>query len=101
MQIVLKRSALQPYICHDVLEAQQKAIDKNPRMPFFYNLRARCGRVAKSTACGGANRGKGAPWVIRTDDLARADIRHAADARRTRQPPSRAPRQNEMAFLII
>lgn len=103
MQIVLKRSALQPYICHDVLEAQQKAIDKNPRMPFFYNLNIDAGALwaRQSTACGGANRGKGAPWVIRTDDLARADIRHAADARRTRQPPSRAPRQNEMAFLII
>jgi len=41
---------------------------------------------------------KGAPWVIRTDDLARADIRRAADARRTRRPASRDPRQNEMAF---
>jgi len=41
---------------------------------------------------------KGAPWVIRTDDLAGADIRRAADARRTRRPASRDPRQNEMAF---
>ena len=41
---------------------------------------------------------KGAPWVIRIDDLARADIRRAADARRTRRPASCDPRQNEMAF---
>jgi len=41
---------------------------------------------------------KGAPWVIRTDDLAGADIRRTADARRTRRPASRDPRQNEMAF---
>ena len=45
MQIVLKRSALQPYICHDVLEDQQKAIDKNPRMPFFYNLNIDAGAL--------------------------------------------------------
>jgi hypothetical protein len=35
---------------------------------------------------------KGAPWVIRTDNLAGADIRRAADARRTRRPASRDPR---------
>ena len=41
---------------------------------------------------------KGAPWVIRTSDLARSDVRQAADARRNRRPASRDPRQNEMTF---
>jgi DNA invertase Pin-like site-specific DNA recombinase len=41
---------------------------------------------------------KGAPWVIRTGDLARPDVRRAADARRTRRPASLDPSQNEMAF---
>ena len=41
---------------------------------------------------------KGAPWVIPSGDLARADVRRAADARRTRRPASRDPNQNEMAF---
>ncbi len=41
---------------------------------------------------------KGAPWVIRTDDLARPDVRRVADQRRTRRPSSDDPSQNEMAF---
>ena len=41
---------------------------------------------------------KGAPWVIRTSDLARPDVRRAADARRNRRPASRDSRQNEMVF---
>ena len=41
---------------------------------------------------------KGAPWVIRTDDLARPDVRRVADQRRARRPSSDDPRQNEMAF---
>jgi excisionase family DNA binding protein len=41
---------------------------------------------------------KGAPWVIRADDLARPDVRRVADQRRTRRPSSDDPRQNEMTF---
>ncbi len=41
---------------------------------------------------------KGAPWVIRTSDLARPNIRRAADARRNRRPASDDLRQNELAF---
>jgi len=41
---------------------------------------------------------KGAPWVIRTSDLACPEIRSAADARRNRRPSSRDQRQNEMVF---
>ena len=41
---------------------------------------------------------KGAPWVIRTDDLARPDVKRVADQRRTRRPSSNDPHQNEMAF---
>jgi DNA invertase Pin-like site-specific DNA recombinase len=39
---------------------------------------------------------KGAPWVIRTSDLARPNVRRAADARRTRRPASHDSNQNEM-----
>ena len=41
---------------------------------------------------------KGAPWVIRTQDLACPDVRRGADARRTRRPASRDLHQKEMAF---
>ena len=41
---------------------------------------------------------KGAPWVIRTNDLARPDVRRTADARRNRRPASPDSHQNEMAF---
>ena len=41
---------------------------------------------------------KGAPWVIRTDDLAHSAVRRVADQRRNRRPSSDNPRQNEMAF---
>jgi excisionase family DNA binding protein len=39
---------------------------------------------------------KGAPWVIRADDLGRDRIRDAADARRLRRPPSVDTRQNSL-----
>ena len=41
---------------------------------------------------------KGAPWVIRAGDLESEDVRHAADARRSRRPPSGDPRQNSLAL---
>lgn len=39
---------------------------------------------------------RGAPWVIRADDLAQPEIKRQADQRRLRRPPSADPRQNEM-----
>lgn len=41
---------------------------------------------------------KGAPWVIRFSDLESEDVKRAADARRSRRPPSGEPRQNTLAF---
>jgi excisionase family DNA binding protein len=41
---------------------------------------------------------KGAPWIIRSIDLQRDHVRQVADARRARRPPSRDPRQKEMAL---
>jgi excisionase family DNA binding protein len=41
---------------------------------------------------------KGAPWVIRAGDLEDAKVKHAADARRQRRPPSDDPRQNALAL---
>ena len=41
---------------------------------------------------------KGAPWVIRADDLKSEDVKRAADARRSRRPPSGDPRQNTLAL---
>jgi excisionase family DNA binding protein len=41
---------------------------------------------------------KGAPWVIRARDLESEDARRAADARRSRRPPSGDPRQNSLAL---
>ena len=41
---------------------------------------------------------KGAPWVIRADDLDAATVKQAADARRQRHPPSENPRQNALAL---
>ena len=41
---------------------------------------------------------KGAPWVIRAGDLESDDVKRAADARRTRRPPSGDPRQNTLAL---
>lgn len=39
---------------------------------------------------------KGAPWIIRADDLGKDDVRNAADARRQRRPPSHNPLQNQL-----
>jgi DNA invertase Pin-like site-specific DNA recombinase len=41
---------------------------------------------------------KGAPWVIRAADLESDAVRHAAEARRLRRPPSADRRQNELAL---
>ena len=41
---------------------------------------------------------KGAPWVIRASDVDHETVRHAADARRQRRPPSDDPRQNALSF---
>lgn len=39
---------------------------------------------------------KGAPWVIRSSDLDRAEVKDAALARRLRRPPSGNPQQKEL-----
>jgi excisionase family DNA binding protein len=39
---------------------------------------------------------KGAPWVIRSSDLDRAEVKEAAQARRLRRPPSGNPQQKEL-----
>ena len=39
---------------------------------------------------------KGAPWVIRADDLQKEDVRRAAEARRLRRPQSQNSMQKEM-----
>jgi excisionase family DNA binding protein len=39
---------------------------------------------------------KGAPWIIRQDDLKRFEVRRAAEARRSRCPASDDPRQNHL-----
>ena len=39
---------------------------------------------------------KGAPWVIRADEVSRENVQCAADARRLRHPPSGDPRQNTL-----
>ena len=41
---------------------------------------------------------KGAPWVIRADDLDAAKVKQAADARRHRHPPSDDVQQNILAL---
>ncbi len=41
---------------------------------------------------------KGAPWVIRGDDLDDATVKQTADARRQRRPPSVDRRQNALAL---
>ena len=41
---------------------------------------------------------KGAPWVIPADDLDDPQVKHAADARRHRRPPSGDLRQNALAL---
>ena len=39
---------------------------------------------------------KGAPWVIRAEDIEAVSVRSAADARRHRRPPSDDPRQTSL-----
>jgi excisionase family DNA binding protein len=41
---------------------------------------------------------RGAPWVIRADDLVGPEIKRLADQRRLRRPPSGDPRQNEIGI---
>jgi excisionase family DNA binding protein len=41
---------------------------------------------------------KGAPWVIRADDLGQENVRRAADDRRARRPSSGDTRQNALAL---
>ena len=41
---------------------------------------------------------KGAPWIIHSQDLMREDVHREADARRSRRPSSRDPRQNNFDF---
>src|SRR5215468_6694228 len=41
---------------------------------------------------------KGAPWIIRSDDLKREDVRADAKARRSRRPSSEDPRQRNLDF---
>ena len=41
---------------------------------------------------------KGAPWVIQSSDLDRAEVNKAAEARRLRRPPSGNPQQKELEF---
>ena len=41
---------------------------------------------------------KGAPWIISSDDLKREDVRADAEARRSRRPSSRDPRQRNLDF---
>lgn len=41
---------------------------------------------------------KGAPWVIRSNDLDRAEVSQAARARRLRRPPSGNPHQKVLEF---
>ena len=41
---------------------------------------------------------KGAPWVIRSSDLKRAEVSQAAQARRLRRPSSGNPHQKELDF---
>jgi excisionase family DNA binding protein len=48
------------------------------------------GQLAAGQLC------KGAPWIIRTADLERADVKRAATARRLRRPPSGDALQKEL-----
>ena len=41
---------------------------------------------------------KGAPWIIKTGDIERDDVKRAADDRRARRPASDDVRQNALAF---
>jgi len=41
---------------------------------------------------------KGAPWIIRSEDLKREDVCADAKARRSRRPSSQDPRQRNLDF---
>jgi excisionase family DNA binding protein len=41
---------------------------------------------------------KGAPWIIKMDDLGRSDVVEAADKRRSHRPPSEDPHQKTLAL---
>ena len=55
-------------------------------------------RMIKEEALSAHQLCKGAPWVILAGDLESEDVRRAADARRSRRPPSGDPRQNSLAL---
>ena len=55
-------------------------------------------RLIQETILPATQHCKGAPWVIRADDLDDAKVTQAADARRLRRPPSADPRQNALAL---
>jgi excisionase family DNA binding protein len=55
-------------------------------------------RLIKQKSLAGHQLCKGAPWVIRADDLKNEDVKRAADARRSRRPPSDDPSQNTLAL---
>jgi excisionase family DNA binding protein len=55
-------------------------------------------RLIKEKALAARQLCKGAPWVIRAGDLESEDVKRAADARRSRRPPSGDPRQNSFAL---
>ena len=55
-------------------------------------------RLIKEKALAAHQLCKGAPWVIRAGDLESEDVKRAADARRSRRPPSGDPRQNSLAL---
>ena len=48
------------------------------------------GQLAANQFC------KGAPWIIRADDIERDDVKRAATARRLRRPPPANPQQKEL-----
>jgi hypothetical protein len=41
---------------------------------------------------------KGAPWIIKIEDLGRKDVIEAADQRRGHRPPSENPDQKTLAL---
>jgi Helix-turn-helix domain len=55
-------------------------------------------RMLRNGALPGQQLCKGAPWIIRSQDLKREDVRREAEARRGRRPPSGDPRQKTLGF---
>jgi excisionase family DNA binding protein len=59
-------------------------------------------KISRTTAYRMVNNGalpaqqlcRGAPWIVRLSDLERDNVRHEADARRSRRPTSHSPLQN-------